>query len=189
MNQHLEQLFGIPPPLTAEEFEQVFHTHYDKIVATAYQLTADADEAEDLAAETFWQLWIRPPRSRDNLTGWLYRVVINRGYNRFRSNHRRSSHELTNHRMETMSGSNPAGDGSPEAQLIHNQAITEIRTILRRLPLRDAQILLMRANGLSYREIATSLRVPPGNVGTWIARAERKFITMFERGEQDASKR
>jgi RNA polymerase sigma-70 factor (ECF subfamily) len=40
---------------------------------------------------------------------------------------------------------------------------------------RDAQLLLLRADGMPYRELAPTLEIQPGSVGSILARAEREF--------------
>jgi RNA polymerase sigma-70 factor, ECF subfamily len=47
--------------------------------------------------------------------------------------------------------------------------------VLLRLPERQRECLALRAEGLSYAEIAAALGVAPGSVGTLLARAERAF--------------
>ena len=40
---------------------------------------------------------------------------------------------------------------------------------------RDAQLLLLRADGMSYRELALTLGIQLGSVGSILARAEHEF--------------
>jgi RNA polymerase sigma-70 factor (ECF subfamily) len=177
LNTTIEALFGAQSHLTAEEFDRCFLDNYTRIVSVAYRLTSDMDEAEDLAAETFWKLWQEPPRRNENLVGWLYRVVTNLGYNRLRSSRRRLTYE-------TRAGWDEAdkvGEG-PEPQVIRSQEREQVRAVLKRLPRRDVQILILRAGGLSYKEIAECLHIAPSSVGTLIARAERKFDSLYSRG-------
>ena len=50
-----------------------------------------------------------------------------------------------------------------------------MRQVLMRLSERQRDCLVLRANGLSYAEIAVAIGVAPGSVGTLLARAERAF--------------
>ena len=61
-----------------------------------------------------------------------------------------------------------------------------MREVLGGLKPREAQLLLLRANGLAYRELAQTLGVEPGSVGTMLARAEAEFERRFRAryGEQ-----
>jgi RNA polymerase sigma-70 factor, ECF subfamily len=185
LKQQIEALFGAPPRLTAAEFDQFFKDNYARIVSAAYRLTGDSDEAEDLAVEAFWKLWQDPPRKNENLLGWLYRVVTNLGYNRFRANHRRTGYENKAQRSEwTLERKE-----DPEELVSLGQERAAVRTVLQSMPRRDVQILILRACGLSYKEVADSLQIAPGSVGTLIARAERRFEMLFSRGEKYAPER
>jgi RNA polymerase sigma-70 factor, ECF subfamily len=183
--QRLEALFGAAPRFTAAEFDQFFLENYAHIVSAAYRLSGDADEAEDLASEAFWKLWQEPPKRNENLLGWLYRVVTNLGYNRLRSSRRRMGYEDHAQRLELGSAQN----SGPEEQVMLNQERADVRTTLKAMPRRDVQILILHACDLSYKEIAESLRLSPGSVGTLIARAERKFDSLYSRGEKHALER
>jgi RNA polymerase sigma-70 factor (ECF subfamily) len=43
------------------------------------------------------------------------------------------------------------------------------------------QLLLLRQEGLSYRELADALGLAPGSVGTLLARAEAAFIKAYDK--------
>ncbi len=51
------------------EFESVFLQNYTRVYGVLFRLVGDRAEAEDLALETFWQLWQKPPARADNLGG------------------------------------------------------------------------------------------------------------------------
>ena len=54
-----------------------------------------------------------------------------------------------------------------------------VRRSLGRLPLRDRQMLLLRHEGFSYREIATALGIAETSVGTMLIRATQAFRVEF----------
>ncbi len=182
LNTTIEALFGAQTRLTEAEFDRCFLENYARIAAVAFRLTSDPDEAEDLASETFGKLWQEPPRRNENLAGWVYRVVTNLGYNRLRSARRRAAYELQAGRYEWQDQSGSA----PEAEAMRGQERQQVRAILKQMPRRDVQILVLRSSGLSYKEIAESLKITPSSIGTLIARAERKFELLYSRGGWDA---
>lgn len=176
--------FGTRPQIKEAEFDRLFLESYQQIAAAAYRLIGDHDEAEELAAEAFWRLWQHPPRTQENLLGWLYRTVINLGYNRIRSARRRSGYEKNAYHLElNRTSSNPLD----EAERMQDAA--EVRAVLRILPERDVQILILHASGLTYKEIASALNISSASVGTLLARAEHKFESQYTRGENHAPKR
>jgi RNA polymerase sigma-70 factor (ECF subfamily) len=50
---------------------------------------------------------------------------------------------------------------------------------LRALDRRQAQLLILRYSGLSYRELAVALGVSENSIGTLLVRAEREFEKRF----------
>ncbi|MEM7346205.1 MAG: sigma factor-like helix-turn-helix DNA-binding protein [Chloroflexota bacterium] len=44
---------------------------------------------------------------------------------------------------------------------------------------REAKLLLLRHSGLSYKELAATLNVAPGSIGSLLTRAERKFSKKY----------
>ena len=75
------------------DLEEAFEQHWSSVCRTLYTLVGDWAEAEDLALETFWRLYKRPPRDLRNVGGWLYRVATNLGLNALRARKRRQRHE------------------------------------------------------------------------------------------------
>lgn len=183
--QRLAVNFGPQTRLTQDEFDRLFLDHFPQITAAAFRLVGDNTEAEELASEAFWKLWQKPPASTENIRSWLYRVVINLGYNRLRSSKRRSAHEA-DALKSSLSGSAPA---NPQDELERKQERQRVRAALAELPERDVQLLLLHALGSSYKEIAETLALKPNSVGTTLARAERKFENIFTKGEAYAPER
>jgi RNA polymerase sigma-70 factor (ECF subfamily) len=158
-------------------FTTLFERHWDAVCRLLIRLTGDADAAGDLAQEVFVQLYRKPPVSEEvPLRAWLYRVALNRGYNDLRAARRRRTRE------ETVAGDPTAasGAGVPGTETLEeiaNRAEERdlVRHTLMRLSERQRDCLVLRANGLSYAEIAAAIGVAPGSVGTLLARAERAF--------------
>jgi RNA polymerase sigma-70 factor (ECF subfamily) len=167
--------------LDERAFEAIFHEHYPKVYAILFRLTGDRYEADDLAAETFWRLWERPPAQDDNLVGWLYRVATRLGYNTLRAGQRRERYSAAAAAAAVMVENKAADDPARTAeQHIERQ---RVRAVLRQMPLRDVQVLILRHSGLSYKEIATVIDIAAGSVGTLLSRAETKFEALYRRGE------
>lgn len=156
------------------EFESVFVENWSRIYRILYQLVGDHAEAEDIALETFWQLWQHEPAQK-NLGGWLYRVATNLGYNALRSRHRRASYEeraLPDHEID------------PETQVEQAEQQTRVRQILKGMPTRDSQLLILKHSGLSYKEIADSLGISVNSVGSLLLRAEGEFEQRYTEGKK-----
>jgi RNA polymerase sigma-70 factor (ECF subfamily) len=152
-------------------FEAIFREQYPRIVAILKRLTGDSAAAEEIAADVFCKLSRRPmfPDAGHQMA-WLYRVAINAGLDAVRANSRRK-------RRERRAGSDdlqtaPAGalDG-----LLRDERRARVRSVLASLKPRDAELLLLRADGMPYREVASMIGVQPASVGSLLARAEAEF--------------
>ncbi len=157
--------------MRADQFEEVFQRHFNRVHRVVVRLVGDADEAEDLTLEAFWRLW-RTPGVEDGSCGpWLYRVATRLGYNAIRARSRRESYERAAgvHEHLHTAGEDPAGEA--ERRIQHEK----VRATLQRLSPRQAQILGLRMAGMSYREIAAALDVKTSSVGSLLARAELQF--------------
>jgi RNA polymerase sigma-70 factor (ECF subfamily) len=71
----------------------------------------------------------------------------------------------------------------PEDGAIAAEQRALVRSCLARLPQREAEILAMRASGLSYADIASAVGVQPGSIGTLIARAQKLLRKELSRAQ------
>jgi RNA polymerase sigma-70 factor (ECF subfamily) len=163
--------------MPASWFDGVFRDHYPRIVAMLARLTGDRAQAEEVAADVFSKLSRQPAvmRECDDLTAWIYRVATNAGLDALRANsRRRKREEEAGVEQLRTGGADSALDG-----VLRQERRSRVREVLATLKPRDAQLLLLRADGLAYREVAQSLGIQPGSVGTLLARAEAEFERKF----------
>jgi RNA polymerase sigma-70 factor, ECF subfamily len=167
----------------AVSVESLFREHYARIVSMLARLTGDRAHAEEIAADVFHKLSQRPEllAGQDDLTAWIYRVATNAGLDGLRMNSRRR-------KREEAAGFDIHAASPPDAleAMLREERCARVREILGDLKPREAQLLLLRANGLAYKELAQTLGVEPGSVGTMLARAEAEFERRFRAryGEQ-----
>ncbi len=166
-------------------FERLFAEYWERIYRVLYRLTGCHAEAEDLALETFWRCWKRPPKDPSSLGGWLYRVATNLGYNALRSAKRRQGYETgsVSDPPEQTYAPNPAGAAEQADER------RRVRDVLRKMNPRQAKLLVLRHSGLSYKEVADALGVSTASVGTLLVRAEKEFLKRYESEVSDAPER
>jgi RNA polymerase sigma-70 factor (ECF subfamily) len=174
---------------TDESFEELFLAYYGRIVAVLVRLLGDWGRAEELANEVFLKLYRRPlaadkdllfrgkeallQASDANVAGWLYRTAMNLGIDALRSSARRKKHEQAAALAMTVAGGDREED--PLDQALRAERQHRVRAVLAKLKPLQAQLLVLRASGHSYKELADALDVEPGSVGTLLARAEAAF--------------
>jgi RNA polymerase sigma-70 factor (ECF subfamily) len=64
---------------------------------------------------------------------------------------------------------------SPHQALEENEERERVRRVLGALKVEQVALILLRAEGLTYAELAAALRLKPSSVGTLLARAEKAF--------------
>jgi RNA polymerase sigma-70 factor (ECF subfamily) len=154
-------------------FDLLFREHYPRVVALLARLTGDRAQAEEIAADVFCKVSQRGAASldRNDPAPWIYRVATNAGLDALRSNSRRR-------KREESAGAERARMHRPDDALdamLREERCVRVREVLGALKPRDAQLLLLRAEGLAYKELAEALELNPGSVGTLLARAEAEF--------------
>jgi RNA polymerase sigma factor (sigma-70 family) len=156
-----------------DEFEVFFQQNYKRVYAVLYRLTGEKMEAEDLTVETFLRYFRHPPENKDQTAGWLYRVATRLGYNALRASKRRSHYE----EKAALYVAGGASDPSQEVERAREQ--TRVHAVLRKMPERSAEILVLHHSGFSYREIAEATGVSPNSVGTLLSRAQKEFERIY----------
>jgi RNA polymerase sigma factor (sigma-70 family) len=146
------------------DLEQVFRTAYPRVVAVAARVLGSRDQAEDVAQEVFLTFG-RSCVPVAEAAGWLSVAAAHTALNHLRSGRRRASREEA------------AGDDGAVFPDVADAVVTleergRVRAALARLPHKQAVALVLRHSGLSYAEVAATLDMSPGSVGTTVRRAE-----------------
>jgi RNA polymerase sigma factor (sigma-70 family) len=154
-------------------FDTLFREHYPRVVSLLTRLTGDRGQAEEIGSDVFCKLARRPGLQEEakDLLPWVYRVATNAGLDALRANSRRKRREEAAG-VETL---RTAGADSALEGILREERCARVREVLAGLKARDAQLLLLRSNGLPYRELAKILGIQASSVGTLLARAEAEF--------------
>jgi len=107
-----------------------------------------------------------------SLGAWFFAIVRNTWYTRVA---RRSGPPDTG--SLDHAGREPLDDGpNPETQLLRQHTIARVRAAIEQLPIDFREVLVLREiEGLSYKEIASVVRVPIGTVMSRLARARERL--------------
>ena len=160
------------------DLEALFAQHWSRVYGLLFRLVGEHAEAEDLALEVFWRYYHNPPTEHDpqRVGGWLYRVALRLGFNSLRAQRRRNKYE------DAVGMQNLVHEESldPANQVELEEQRQQVRQVLAQMKPKPARLLVLRYNGLSYAEIATTLEIAPGSVGTLLARAEAEFQKRYK---------
>jgi len=151
-------------------FSELFKREFPRLFRYLDRLSGEPDLAADLAQEAFVRLNDRGEMP-DHPPVWLITVALNlfRNVKTTRSRRRR----LFTATQVDATLADPSPDPAENVQAEETRA--QVRRAIDRLDDRDRQLLLLRAEGYSYRDMATVLGLNENSVGTLLARAKRAF--------------
>ena len=154
-------------------FAALFEAHHRRLLRVLVRLSGDPELAADLIQEAFVRLYRRGSLP-DSPEAWLVTVALNRLRNERATQGRRL--RLLVPFAEPGPVSLPPTLAEASASLAAGR---RVRAALDRLAERDRQLLVLRAEGYRYGEIAAALQIHEASVGTLLARARRAFLAAY----------
>jgi len=158
-----------------DSLTELFVQYHRSLVRMLYRRTGDQDRAEEIAQEVFARAVAAPPR---NPRPWLFAVALNLVREEGRKSVRHGR------RLMLYRAEQPEASPSPDDEMIREERITQVRSALATLNERDREALLLKAEGFSYDEIAATLGLAPGAIGTTLARARRRLVEAYRTGQE-----
>jgi RNA polymerase sigma-70 factor, ECF subfamily len=165
------------PAALEEEVVALFDELQGRLLRYLLSLGLPASDGEEIVQEAFLALFLhlRCGKPRHNLRAWIFQVTHNLAL----------KHRYRMRRSEGLSAQGAIGrliDGAPnpEDQFFRNERMRCFSGVWNALAERDRRCLSLRAEGLTYREIAQVLDMSLGAVSLSVARS----LTRFARAEQ-----
>lgn len=151
-------------------FQELLSRYRRPAVALAYQMLGNMEEAEDVAQEAFVRVFQAIPRFRGqaSFSTWLFRIVTNLCLGARRRRH------VT---VELESVQEPRGSDNPSDQV--TEALVTQQVLRAMNPDYRAILLLRDQEGLSYEDIAETLRLPLGTVRSRLSKARTSFRQLW----------
>lgn len=167
--------------------EQLFRTYYSSIFYFFLRRGLPREDSKDLAQETFSRAVSGLERFRGDASDrtWLFRIARNLWLNRVRDRSRRQrrmpevaleeafeqEHEAPDRNIFEDTGREP----DPEERLLHDERLATLRAALTSLPPQRRRCLVLRIDGLKYREIAALLDISTQAVRSHLFLARRQL--------------
>lgn len=157
-------------------FEEAFTQHHRVVFRAARSVVRDSAAAEDVVQETYLRLYrnLASIESQEMLRPWLIRVAINLAKNTIRGQVRANTRE-ENYVKDTVEMTAASVETDYEQQAGVNDIYSALNGV--REPMRSC--LVLKQQGLSYREIAESLGLNESSIGTYVARARQEFAKLY----------
>ncbi len=156
--------------------EQLFAEYHQSLLRMLYRRTGDRDRSEDIASEVFARALAAPP---DKPRPWLFAVALNL----VRDDGRRSVRQ--GRRLQLLKAEQAGAAPAPDQELERKEKSIRVERALRTLRDIDREVLLLKAEGFDYDEIAATTGLAKGAIGTTIARARRRLVEAYRAEEMD----
>lgn len=167
----------------ATAFDQIILSHQRKVIALAWRMLGNQDDARDAAQETFLRIYrnLNKFDPTQDFSGWLYRIAVNvcRDIWRQRKRNNQTSLEAG---VESGNLIEPVSPDNTESAAIFSQEQALIARALATLTEKErAAIVLRDLEGFSTEEVAQILGSSPTTVRSQICSARAKIKAFRER--------
>ncbi len=162
------------------DFEAAAMPFVDALYNTAYRMTRNPEDAEDLVQETYLKAYRYYDKFEEgtNFKAWLFKIMKNTFINNYRK--RQQSPAFSDFADIEESFESQVNEDTvrqiknPEEELLENVLDQDVQLALDRLP-PDYRMVVILADleGFSYKEIADILEVPVGTVMSRLYRGRR----------------
>jgi RNA polymerase sigma-70 factor (ECF subfamily) len=176
----------------SEAFDELVTRYQDRVFNVLTRMSGSAQDAEDLAQETFLKAYraLNSFRQGSKFYTWLFRIAVNTGFSRRRQEGRRKSHEGA--RLDGGSGEDSdewsleavapeRTDSDPARNLEKEQLRARVREGLREIDPDYRTILVLRdIEGMDYDGIAETLDISTAAVKSRLHRARQEMARILK---------
>jgi RNA polymerase sigma-70 factor (ECF subfamily) len=156
------------------DFETLFRSEFGRIARVVARITRDPARAEDLAIEAFWRLWQRPRAQGSHAGAWVHRTAVRLALDELRRRARRTRYE----QALALLRRSPT---TPDELFSTREDQGRVRAVLAVMRRAQAELLILRSDGVPYDELAAVLSLNPASVGTLLGRARAAFRKEYVR--------
>lgn len=158
------------PQQAAEFVESLYSTWYSTLVRYACRACGSLELAEDMAQESMFHLFkaLSAGQQIEFPKAWAL-CVLRREVSRYRAAGGGSGWREES--LDDLAGEIPCVPDDPNAALVLGEVYKRFSVLTHR----EEEVLMLRLDGMKYREIARELQLSVPSVGTLLARALRKL--------------
>jgi RNA polymerase sigma-70 factor (ECF subfamily) len=171
-------------PTVTERVAQVYLTHREEIFRFLVAQGLSTANAQDVAQEIFLKLLVTLRDGGEVVSeqAWLYRVAANRAVDYWRRERRfvRVELDARSPLAETLESQDVRADRLAEQE----QRIRLVAAEIGRLPREQRMCILLRSQGLRYRDIARILNIGVSTAADWLLAAVERLRRSAGAGNQ-----
>lgn len=165
-------------------FEDIYKQTSGFVYSVALRLLADRDDAQEIAQDVFITIHnkLNTYRFEASLKTWIYRITFNLAMNRLKKRAKERNRTVPYEDAVLLPGAEENFKKNNEAafESDHEKLIQGLLNQLN--PDQRACVILRNINGLSYQEIAVTLKTNINTVRTRLKRAREKLIALRNQG-------
>ncbi|MPQ46354.1 RNA polymerase sigma-70 factor [Marinifilum sp. N1E240] len=157
--------------------DELFHIYYDKLLTSSFVFVKSKDLAEEVVADVFYRLWQNREKLQEvkNLDNYLFISVRNQSLNYISKEQKVGKDSIDDTISNKVSEKNTAEDF-----IVAKELQDKITNSIESLPPKCKEIFLMiRFEGMKYREVAEKLKVSVNTVDTQMGIAIKKLAEMI----------
>jgi RNA polymerase sigma-70 factor (ECF subfamily) len=158
-----------------DAFEQVYKATSGFVYNVAFGITRNSADAEEVTQDVFMKIYrnLKGFQFRSAFKTWVYRITVNTAINRYRKSKKEEKGRVDyDNIIESLSDSRLAAEG-----VIQSDNETRLNALLDMLSDEHKTCLILREiEGLSYQEIADTLRIPVNTVRSRLKRARQALL-------------
>jgi RNA polymerase sigma-70 factor (ECF subfamily) len=165
----------------AGAFDVIVRRHEALVRSVLYRLTGNADDAEDLAQETFLRVFENLARFRGDaaLRTWILRIAANLARDRLRRRRRRPEPVSLDGGAHVVVPAAPE-EGAPPARLALREMTRALAAGLEQLPFKQRAALTLKIVGdMNYGDIALALDMTRNAVKSNIHHARKRLTALL----------
>jgi RNA polymerase sigma-70 factor (ECF subfamily) len=169
-----------------DAYRELVERYRRRVMALALEVTRSAEDAEDVAQETFVKafLSLKDFKGQSSFYTWLYRIALNMAIDVRRKVTRQGGRNTEFDERTTVGVIDQKPDESPDRVLERKQDARLLDSALRELSEEHRVVLTLREiDGLSYDEIADVVGISKGTVMSRLHYARKQVqATLSEQG-------
>ena len=157
-----------------DAFEEIYRKSVDLVYGVSFRMTRNSEDAQEITQDVFLKVYknLSSFEHRSSLRTWIYRITINATltFRKKACSHKEIS--LDEIGVEKFSSSDKKFSTKAETEEVVDRMLSALN------PDQKACMILRNLEGLSYEEIAQTLKININTVRTRLKRAREKLLSL-----------